>query len=250
MTTVEKIFEFTQSFAPIETAESWDNCGILAGDRNAPVTKVLLSLDITNDVVEEAAKTGVDLIISHHPVIFSPLKSLQNNTPVYNLIKNNISALCLHTNLDLTQDTGVNICLANALGIENYHFIENTFALIGNITEMNIKDFVKLVKEKLDCTGLRFTDIKKTVKTVCVSSGAGGEFAVTAAANGADVFVTGEIKHHEILLANSLNLSIIDTGHFKSEDVVIMPLLKKLAKKFPNILFEKSQTFTDRIIYY
>jgi len=113
--------------------------------------------------------------------------------------------------------------------------------------ETDIHDFAKLAKKNLNCKGLRYTDIKDRVKKVAVSSGAGGSNVFDAALAGVDVLVTGEIKHHEIIAANSLGIDIIDAGHFKSEDIVILPLVNKLSKEFSEIIFTKSQSCDDMI---
>ena len=127
----------------------------------------------------------------------------------------------------------------------------DTFEVTGSGT----KDFTiklyritgKLAKKNLNCKGLRYTDIKDRVKKVAVSSGAGGSNVFDAALAGVDVLVTGEIKHHEIIAANSLGIDIIDAGHFKSEDIVILPLVNKLSKEFSEIIFTKSQSCDDMI---
>ena len=143
----------------------------------------------------------------------------------------------------------MNICLADALGVKNpvlSEFGECMFT--GELeSETDIHDFAKLAKKNLDCKGLRYTNIKDRVKKVAVSSGAGGSNVFDAALAGVDVLVTGEIKHHEIIAANSLGIDIIDAGHFKSEDIVILPLVNKLSKEFSEIVFTKSQSCDDMI---
>ena len=122
---IADILNFFEEFAPVATAMDFDNCGLLVGDKNTEVHKVLLALDITADVVAEAESLACDLIISHHPIIFSPLKKLSASSVVYQLSAKGISAVCMHTNLDLSQEFGVNICLARAVGVENPNLSEN-----------------------------------------------------------------------------------------------------------------------------
>ena len=110
-----------------------------------------------------------------------------------------------------------------------------------------MKAFAENVKSALDCSGLRYTDVKKSVKKVAVSSGAGGSEIFAAAQIGADVLVTGEIKHHEINAANELCINIVDSGHFKSEDIVILPLINKLSDNFSDVIFTKSKAYSDNI---
>ncbi len=247
--TVNDIFAYTETFAPVNTAADFDNCGILVGDENADVTKAVVALDITTDVVREASSLGAQLIISHHPVIFNPLKRVKKGTAVYDLIKNDITALCIHTNLDISPVFGVNTALAEALGIENGKFIEGTYAFIGELKEpVSGEEFARLAKEKLNCYSVRYTD-KDKIQKVCVSSGAGAEELFTAIENGCDAFLTGEMKHHLFIEAMEKKIAVVETGHFKSEDVVISPLVKKLKKQFPEIEFVKSATVIDNVKY-
>lgn len=249
MTKIKDITDFFETFAPVDTAMDFDNVGLLVGDKNAAVNKVLLALDITAEVVFEAEKLGCELIISHHPVIFSPLKRLCKDSVPYLLAEKNIAALCMHTNLDLSEKFGVNTCLAKAVGVNNPILSEQGECLfLGQLeSEMSMQDFVSKAKVALGCEGMRYTDVKKVVKDIAVSSGSGGSNVFAAAQIGADVIITGEIKHHEINAANELGINIVDVGHFKSEDIVILPLLHKLSEQFSEIIFTKSTTYSDKI---
>ncbi len=250
MTYIKDIIKYTETFAPLETAMEYDNCGLLVGNCNTSVSKVLVTLDITDKVIEEAIEMGAELIISHHPVIFNPIKCLDANSVVYKLAENKIATLCLHTNLDLSPKLGVNTCLAEAVGVKGGMFVEGECLLIGELEKkITPKEFALAVKNALDCKGLRFTEVCNKVKTVAMCSGSGGNYVNLAKKYNADLLLTGEIKHHEILLANSMKLSIIDAGHFKTEDIVIAPLCNKLSKEFNNIQFTKSSACTDEIQY-
>lgn len=250
MVTIKEILDFTETFAPVETAMDFDNSGLLVGDLNTKVTKVLISLDITNTVIKEAENMGAQLIISHHPVIFNPIKSLDSSSPVYALAQKNISALCLHTNLDLAQDGGVNFHLAKALHLENIKFVDDIPLAYGDLPKtMTDKEFAKHVKEKLNCKGVRYTTGKNKIKTVLVSSGAGGESIFNCNSLNAEGFVTGEIKHHEVLYGAENNITIVDANHFKTENIIIKPLANRLKAKFNNISFNTSVKNTDTINY-
>lgn len=248
MITNKDILNFTETFAPLDTQMDFDNCGLLIGNTDTQVSKVIVTLDITDSVVEEAIRAQAKLIISHHPVIFSPLKRINGNSVVYKLIRNGIDAICLHTNLDLSPNFGVNTCLADAVGVKNYQFIEGECLLIGELNkEITTSEFAKNVKSALNCNGLRFSNGNKKIKNVAICSGSGGDYVSLATKHKADVLLTGEIKHHEILLANSLDLAIIDASHYRTEDIVIAPLCSKLQAEFPDIEFVKSSTFSDNI---
>ena len=118
MTNVFDIYNYIDSFAPFDTAMDFDNCGILVGDKNVPVSKAFVCLDITKETIEEAKAFGASLIISHHPVIFSPLKSVEKGSVVYELIENRLTAICAHTNLDMAK-FGVNRSLAEKMEIRS-----------------------------------------------------------------------------------------------------------------------------------
>lgn len=243
MTTVRDILEFTETFAPLNTAADFDNCGVLAGNTKQKVTKVLLALDITKSVVEEAKKLGAELIISHHPVIFSPLKSLSSESVPYLLAKYDITALCLHTNLDIAETCGVNICLADTLKLSEQKLYADDFVLTGKLcSPMSIEEFASFVKDCLGTPCVAYTPSDRAIKTVGICSGAGGDFYSVAQEKGADAFLTGEAKHHEYIAAAEHGISLVTAGHFHTEDVVINPLRKKLAEKFTDVEFIKSET--------
>lgn len=249
MTVIQDIYSLIDGFAPFETAMDFDNCGVLVGNMNAPVQKALVTLDITKPVIEEAAACGAQLIISHHPVIFQPLRSLCFESPAALLVRHNISALCAHTNLDLSPK-GVNICLANALGLQGVRLLDGECIATGTLEqEMSCKEFAQHVKNRLGCKGVRYTDSGKPVKTVAVSSGAGGSAVYQCAALTAGALVTGEIKHHEILDANAAGTCVVDAGHFRTENVVIKPLVQMLTQAFPSVAFIESSSCTDGVEY-
>lgn len=248
ITTVEDIYNYIDSFAPFNTALDYDNVGMLVGNSKTVVKNVLVALDITTDVVKEAEKQGVDLIISHHPVIFKPIRSINSNSIPYMLVQRNINAICAHTNLDLSPE-GVNICLAKALGLENIYLHSEGIA-VGDVKD-NIsytsEQFAGMVKENLNCTGVRYTNIKNKITRVAVGGGACGEYIYLAKKLGANAFVTGEIKHNYILESHDIDLTVVDAGHYRTEDVVIDYLVDKLSEKFPQVNFVKSKNFTDYI---
>lgn len=250
MTYIKDIINFTETFAPLDTAMEFDNVGLLVGGADKAVTKAVVALDITDDVIDEAIANGAELIISHHPVIFNPIKSLSDSDIVYKLAQGGIAALCLHTNLDLSPIFGVNTCLADAVGVKGGSFVEGECLYIGELDKAVANaEFAAAVKAALGCKGLRYTLAEKQVKKVAICSGSGGDYVYLAKEQGADVLLTGEIKHHEILDAVRLGVAVVDAGHFKTEDVVIAPLCKKLSEKFADVTFIKSEKCTDTVEY-
>ena len=246
---VNNIYNYIDSFAPFNSALDYDNVGVLVGDSNAVVSKVLVALDITADVVNEAQRIGAGLIISHHPVIFKPLRAVGSKSIPYMLAQRNLTAICAHTNLDLSTQ-GVNICMAEALGLKNV-FLHSEGIAVGDISgnALSSEQFAQLVKERLHCNGVRFTDINNKISRAAVGGGACGEYIYLAKELGADAFVTGEIKHNYILESHDISLTIVDAGHYKTEDVVTDYLVDILGEKFPNVEFIKSKAFTDYINY-
>ena len=152
MSTVKDIHSFLDKEAPFSTSAPWDNTGLLVGDKDKQVDKIMLSLDVTGDVIDEATKNQVDLIITHHPLIFDPVKSVTSDTLLYKAVSSGVSFISSHTCLDIAED-GVNDCLAKAVGIKNIQSIEeDVFLKIGEIEEKTEDEFVFLLKEKLSCT--------------------------------------------------------------------------------------------------
>lgn len=237
--TVNSIFKYLNSLFPTDTACDFDNVGLLIGDRDAKVTKVLIALDCTDYVVETAIKNSCELIITHHPIIFSPLKSILSNSIQYKIIKNNISVISMHTNLDIAENSGVNTCLCNALGLENQklHIASNGYALrFGTVSPTSADNFAKLIKSKLGGS-VKYIDGGKEIKSVLVCSGSGGDFIYEAINGGFDALVTADIKHHHFLDAKYSGVSLFDGGHFDTEDVVIEPLKELLKKESNNTEF-------------
>ncbi|MGN1080733.1 MAG: Nif3-like dinuclear metal center hexameric protein [Acutalibacteraceae bacterium] len=241
MATARDIYDFIDEIAPFNTQCDWDNAGLLVGSYGAAVSKICVCLDITNGAVEFAKQNGCELIVSHHPVIFNPAKSVPENTPVYNLCRENITAICAHTNLDCAAG-GVNDTLAKTLGLSDIiafdlsENIKNPLARIGVLPkEIPCGEFAKLVCRKLGCSGLKYTESKRSVKTVAVCGGAGSEYMESAIRLGADALVTSDTRHHELLAANAADFCLVDAGHYCTENPVAAVLAEKISDKFPGI---------------
>lgn len=253
MNKVKEIYDFIDTIAPFDTALSFDNVGLLVGNCDADVSKVLLALDITKDVCKEAESLDAELIISHHPIIFKPLKSVSFNSIVADLLNCKISAICAHTNLDVAPK-GVNFQLASKIGLTELSVLayeeDKPLGLVGFLSqEMTSLEFAAFVKKNLNCNGIRYTLSDKKINKVAVCSGSGGSFIKEAYKQSADALVTGEIKHSDILKANEFGITVIDTGHYKNENVIIEPLKNMLSKEFPEIQFFVSRKFSDNINY-
>ena len=226
------ILEYSRALAPFETAEEWDNVGLLVGSEDTEIDRVLLALDVTPAVVREAHEKSAALIISHHPVIFRPLSAICADSAEYLLIKYGIAALCLHTNLDRAEN-GVNTALGKALGLQDTELFPEQFLLVGETCrEYTAAEFATHIKESLNAPSVRFTEGK--VSKIAISSGGGGEGVELALEHGCDAFVTGELKHHQYLYAAEHGIAAFDAGHFSTEDVVIPQLKAMLEQRFPD----------------
>lgn len=238
---IHDIIDYTKQIAPYDLADEWDNVGLLVGDAEAEADRVLLALDITPDVVEEAHELGAQLIVSHHPVIFDPLRMLAPDAAPYLLAKYDIAALCLHTNLDRAEN-GVNTALGRALGLRDTVFFPDDYILVGTPEHpMDADGFAAFIKERLHAPSVRYTDGRVT--RVAVSSGGGGGGVELAEQYGFDAFVTGEMKHHQYNFAVEHGIAAFDAGHFSTENVVIEPLRDLLRSAFPELQFCISERY-------
>ena len=161
MTSVKSIYEYINTFAPFETAMSFDNVGILIGDKNAHGNEILVALDATKAVIDEAVRKNIRIIVTHHPVIFNPIKSLSSDSIPYLAAKYGISIISAHTNLDIAEN-GVNDTLALSIGVNiQKRFVEDC-TLYGELDrEMSCREFAESIKNSLGLKGLRFTDMGK-----------------------------------------------------------------------------------------
>ena len=231
---IKEIYDFLNTFAPYETQCPWDNSGLMTGSLDGETESIMLCLDCTNDVIEQAAANNCKLIISHHPMIFSGLKAVESDTPVYNAIKNDITVISAHTNLDMAEG-GVNDVLCEKLGIKNTEklFAESVPLMrMGNAEYASAKDFAAFVAKTLG-EPVSCSDSGKKVRKVAVCGGSGGDLAAEAFFAGCDTFVTGEAKHHEYLEAKRLGINLIVAGHFSTERIVLEALGDKLLRAFP-----------------
>lgn len=232
---VSDIFKCIDEFAPFDTCEEFDNVGLLIGDAQRNVKNVLIALDLTNRVLDQAKSINAELIITHHPIIFKPLKRIYSNELITQVINSGVSVICAHTNLDKA-DGGVNDVLAEILGLKDIKMLENSlgYGRIGHLSEkLSCDSFIKYVSKKLN-TSVKATRFDGIVETVAVLGGA-GEFAWSEAQrSGADAFVTGESKHHILLEAKQNDFCFVDAGHFETEVLVCKVLRKRLQNKFKN----------------
>lgn len=223
---LQEILAFFEQKAPNITAEEWDNVGLLVDCGYTHITKAVVALDATPAAIAFAQKNGAQLLITHHPVIFSPLAAISHTDPAAQALQSGVSVLSLHTNLDKAAG-GVNDTLAARLGLQNVTVAADGMTRVGTLTApLSAADFAALCAEKL-ATPVTYCG-EKTVKTVAVCGGGAGD-GVFSAATLADAYVTGEIKHHEWLAANGAGLVAVTAGHYATEVPVVDTVCNWLA---------------------
>lgn len=227
MATVKDYFEFLNSIAPFDTQEDWDNSGILVGDKNALVSKVLVTLDITLNTIEQAKEIGANLIISHHPVIFRAMKCFTSGSIPFEMAANSINAICCHTPLDIAVG-GTNDTLAELLGYKVY-IKDNPILRFATIDSTTPKMLAEHIAHTLG-THIRYASADKTIEKIAICTGAG--CSLLSECEDIDAFITGDASHHDFLDAVNDGITLIAAGHFETENPFVSTLVKKLSDKF------------------
>ena len=230
MAKVKDFYGYLNSIAPFETQEDWDNSGMLVGDMDAEVKKVAVVLDITHEEIKKAKAIGADLIISHHPVIFNPIKSVTKGSVPYELVASSINALCCHTPLDIA-DGGTNDSLAELLGI-NVTRTEDPILRLGTVEPTTAENLAGKIAKTLN-TKVRYADAGRKIEKIAICTGAG--CSLIEAAGEIDAFITGDASHHNFLDCIQAGITLIAAGHYETEIVVVPVLVKKLQAQFPDI---------------
>lgn len=260
MTLIEDVTDVMEQWAPLNYQESYDNAGLIVGNPQLEVTGVLITLDSTEDVVDEAIKKGANLIIAHHPIVFSGLKRFNGSNYIertlIKAIKNDIAIYACHTNLDAVM-TGVNSKICDLLDLENRMILnprnfedEVGSGMVGYLkTEMGELDFLKLVKKQFNAGCVRYTKLlDKKVKKIAVCGGSGSFLLPNAIGANADVFLTSDFKYHQFFDAEE-KLVIADIGHFEAEICTQQLIYDYLKKKFTTFVAHFSAVNTNPINY-
>ena len=230
--TVGDLYAEIDQIAPFASQEEWDNSGLLIGSACDPVSGVLFALDITQPVVTEALSLGVSVIVTHHPMMFSPRRRITDDDMegklIQLLVRNKISLISAHTNLDRapggTNDTLASLCGLTSVSGDNFFrsgFLSDTFCT---------ESYADMLSESLRCTVRIMGPSTRMIRHVGISSGGGGEFWNEAAAAGCDAFVTGEMKHHHALAAADSGIVVFECGHYATEAPGIRSLSESLQK--------------------
>ena len=249
---VKEVYNYIDSFAPFCAQERWDNSGILVENNSTEIKSIMLCLDITKEIAYEAVRKNVSLVISHHPVIFSPLKTLTSGNPAVILSAGGVSAICMHTSFDLAKD-GLNDFLAKKLSIGKAAdgSIDDETGL-GRIIELSeeisAKELAEIIKEKLCCKAVRLNLPETQIKRVGVISGSGAEYYPVAIKKGCDALITGDVKHNQFIDAQNDGFSIIDAGHYYTENIITEYLLEKLRGFADDVFIAESNRDITEII--
>ena len=249
MAKVKEIRDFFDEIAPFYMKLDFDNIGHLVGFCDAEVSRVLVALDITDEVIDEAINCGAQLIVSHHPLIWEPLKRVTDDDSkgkkIIKMIQHGVSAICLHTNMD-TAEGGVNDALMAALGAKVSGLLaphgthpdgsEYGIARYGELPEaVEFEAFLESTKRNLKANGLRYVASGKPVHKIACCGGAGAGDMQRALALGCDTYVTSDIKYDHFLWAKEFGLNLIDADHFCTENVVVPVMCEKLHSRYPEM---------------
>lgn len=264
---IKDILGALEEFAPLALQDGYDNAGLQIGlAEDAEATGVLLSLDVTEEVVNEAILRGCNLIVSHHPLMFHPVQSFQGKTHVeraiLKAIKNDIAVYAAHTNLDVVEG-GVNFKMAEKLGLQKVEFLAPRESytcgtkeykagdgVIASLpTAVSKREFMEHVKEVFRLKSLRVNNASpKTIKRVALCGGNGASFIPQAMEKGADVFITGEIGYHRFF-GYDKDILLLEIGHYESEQYTVELLRDIVTKLAPSLRVCKAETNINPIIY-
>ena len=261
MIKVNNIINEMELLAPTYLKEDFDNVGLMVGDKNKEVKKVLLALDCTLKVIEEAKKENVELIITHHPLIFKRPSSITTDTlqgkKIIELIKNDISLYSSHTNLDSVEN-GLNDTIVSILGFDNSKILEKNKrddkAGLGRIVSLKesiqLEDLISKIKKSLNINNLRVVKGKDKVNKIAIINGCGQDFIGKAVALGADCIITGDTTYHFASDYKEMEISILDVGHFASEQITFFNVMENLKEKFKDVEFITSTVEEDPFSFY
>jgi len=250
--TIGELYNYLDKIAPFANQDKTDNAGLLVGDYDAEVENILICLDATNSVVAEAVEKGIDLIIAHHPLLHRPISEIISDDPLHALVRNNINFIAAHTNLDVAIGGIADLMLAR-LG-----FPKSDIVIIpinpdgtgyGRIIELNAPvsagDLAEKCKTAFGCTAVRYVDSGKPILRIGVSSGSAEESVEAALHADCDVFICGEVCYDKMIFASNYGMTLIEAGHFHTEDIFCEDLVDRLKSQFKELTIEKSTNSVD-----
>ena len=255
---VRDIIQVIEEFAPLSIQEGWDNSGLCVGSPEDEVTSVILALDCTPELVDEAVACGADMIITHHPLIFSGLKKISSEDmvgkAVIKAIKSGVSIYAAHTNADKVLE-GVSGAMAARLGLVDVEVLDmdgegTGLGAVGNLPEpMTAEQAITLVKEKFTLKSMKASKpVEGMISRVAMCGGSGGSLIGAARKAGAQLYISGDISYHNFFTPEGF--MIMDIGHYESEIEIVEILFSLLRKKFPTFAVRITQNLNSNPIYY
>ena len=237
--TVGQILGLLEGIAPLELAEEWDNVGLLAGNPDSPVERVLCALDMSAAVIDEAGALGAQLVVTHHPILFRGRKNLRDvdaeGRMLCALIRSNLAMIAMHTNYD-NACPGVNDALASRLELRDVEALEEGMR-VGVTDRGSLRAFADFAASRLGGVVRRYGAPDAPVRRVAVLGGAGEDFAWRAMAAGADVYLTGEMAYHKGTDAVENGLCVLEAGHAATEYPGILALSAALQKAADDVQY-------------
>lgn len=252
MATVYDIYAAIDAFAPFASCESFDNVGLLIGNGEQPVKNCLLTLDITHEAIREAQEKDCQLILTHHPVIFHPLKRVAFDSVQGELLASHIAVISAHTNMDKAAG-GVNETLARIIGLRELSPLQgDECACIGRLPfdePVDVETLADHLAKVLSLHGLRLYDAGRPILTAALCCGGGGSYVHDAIDAGADVLISGDFKHDQVVDAANAGLSCIDCGHFETERHFLSIAQNLLAGQLPDVTFIPAESCHPHFVY-
>ncbi len=257
--TAKEVIAILEEFAPKRIQEEWDNSGVMVGDISKEIDSLLLALDSTPEIIEEAKMRGIKMIITHHPLIFKGVKSISPDNlqgrMIISAIKDDIIIYSMHTNIDKVPG-GVSKMMADRLGLVNVEILDSAdngatgLGMVGDLEdEIPVKEFIKKVKESFSLQILKCSrERDMIIKRVALCGGSGGSLIERARLSGADVFISGDISYHNFLCEDGF--MVMDIGHYESEIDVLNLLMSVILKKIPNFAVHISEKNNNPIYYH
>jgi len=256
------LLEFFEGIAPLHLQEAYDNAGLITGDHNMEITGVITCLDSTEEVIQEAIDNDCNVVLAHHPIIFSGLKSLTSANYIQKTIqlaiKNDIAIIAMHTNLDNVFQNGVNQRIANKIGLQNLQILKPKdpsvptigSGMIGDLpSALDPMEFLKLLKANMAVNCIKYTNIHTNkIAKVAVAGGSGGFLLKEAIKHKADIFITADYKYHEFFDANN-KIIIADIGHYESEQFTIELLSELINDNFVKFAARSTKMVTNPVNY-
>ena len=255
---VKDIIEVIEEFAPLSLQEGWDNSGLCIGSPEDPVTSVLFGLDCAPELVDEAVACGADMIVTHHPLIFSGLKKISPDNKVgeavIKAIKAGISIYAAHTSADKVI-AGVSGAMAARLGLENVRILDEDgdgtgLGVVGDLPRpLTSDEAVALVKERFGLEMMKTSrPLEGMISRVAMCGGSGGSLIGAAMKSGAQLYISGDISYHNFFTADGF--MIMDIGHYESEIEIVDILFSLIKKKFPTFAVRITQNIYSNPIFY